>query len=168
MPKRKKKSRADAPGNSGARSKKLYSAYLAEDLRSELRIWPKPDRARVGKLIQNVQENFGQPHLHSGKPSGMCALSRTSRQCAIGCELKVSSMIAVSTLMFAASFAGSTNRGSFKRSARPIPVARAGILSGVATRTNQMLSELLYTFSAAFAGFFRSCCGANFAPESAA
>src|SRR5678810_973755 len=35
----------------------------------------------------------------------MCALSRTSRQCAIGCELKVSSMIAVSTLMFAASFA---------------------------------------------------------------
>jgi hypothetical protein len=66
MPKRKKKSRADAPENSGARSKKLYSAYLAEDLRTELRIWPKPDRARVGKLIQNVQENFGQPHLHSG------------------------------------------------------------------------------------------------------
>src|SRR6266404_5084532 len=98
----------------------------------------------------------------------MCALSRTSRQCAIGCELKVSSMIAVSTLMFAASFAGSANRGSFKRSARPIPAARAGILSGVATRTNQMLSELLYTFIAAFAGFFRSCCGANYAPASAA
>ena len=58
MPKRKKKWRADAPENSGARSKKLYSAYLAGDLRSELRIWPKPDRARVGKLIQNVQENF--------------------------------------------------------------------------------------------------------------
>jgi len=29
MPKRKKKSRADAPENSGARSKKLYSANLA-------------------------------------------------------------------------------------------------------------------------------------------
>src|SRR6476646_8761498 len=96
----------------------------------------------------------------------MCALSKTSCQCAIGCELKVSSMIAVSTLMFAASFAGSANRGSFKRSVRSRPAARAGILSGVATITNQTLSELLYTFSSAFAGFFRSCCGANFAPES--
>jgi mRNA-degrading endonuclease YafQ of YafQ-DinJ toxin-antitoxin module len=33
---------------------------------SELRSWPKPDRARAGKLIQRVQENFGKPHLHSG------------------------------------------------------------------------------------------------------
>ncbi len=66
MPKPKKKSRADAPENSGGRSKKLYDAYLAEDLRRELRGWPKPERARVGKLIQSVQENFGKPHLHSG------------------------------------------------------------------------------------------------------
>src|SRR5437870_6360499 len=66
MPKPKKRSRADAAESSGARSKKLYSAHLAEDLRSELRGWPKPDRARVGKLIQRVQENFGNPHLHSG------------------------------------------------------------------------------------------------------
>jgi mRNA-degrading endonuclease YafQ of YafQ-DinJ toxin-antitoxin module len=66
MPKPKKRSQADAAESSGARSKKLYSAYLAEDLRSELRSWPKPDRARVGKLIQRVQENFGKPHLHSG------------------------------------------------------------------------------------------------------
>ena len=66
MPKPKKRSRADAAESSEARSKKLYSAHLAEDLRNELRGWPKPDRARVGKLIQRVQENFGNPHLHSG------------------------------------------------------------------------------------------------------
>ena len=66
MPKRKKKSRADAPEDSGARSKKLYNAYLADDLRSELRSWAKPDRARVGQLIRSVQENFGKPHMHSG------------------------------------------------------------------------------------------------------
>ena len=66
MPKPKKRSRADAAESSGARSKKLYSAHLAEDLRSELRGWPKPDRARVGKLIRRVQGNFGNPHLHSG------------------------------------------------------------------------------------------------------
>src|SRR5207237_10230865 len=93
----------------------------------------------------------------------MCALSRTSRQCAIGCELKVSSMIAVSTLMFAASFAGSANTGSFKRSARPIPVARAGQLSGVVTITNQMLSALLLTFIGVLAGFFHSCFDQDFA-----
>ena len=52
--------------SSEARSKKLYSAYLDEDLRAELRSWPKRDRARVGRLIQRVQENFGSPQLHSG------------------------------------------------------------------------------------------------------
>jgi hypothetical protein len=66
MPKRKKKSPAGEAKSSAARSKKLYRAYLAEDLRRELRTWPKLDRARVGKLIQRVQDNFGQPHLHSG------------------------------------------------------------------------------------------------------
>jgi mRNA-degrading endonuclease YafQ of YafQ-DinJ toxin-antitoxin module len=66
MPKPKKTSAADAAANSEARSKKLYSAYLDEDLRAELRSWPKPDRARVGSLIRRVQENFGNPHLHSG------------------------------------------------------------------------------------------------------
>ena len=66
MPKPKKRSAADAAASSEARSKKLYSAYLDEDLRAELRSWPKPDRARVGRLIRRVQENFGNPHLHSG------------------------------------------------------------------------------------------------------
>ena len=61
MPKRKKKSRADAPESSTARSKKLYSAYLAEELRIELRTWPKSDRQRVGKLIQSVQEISENP-----------------------------------------------------------------------------------------------------------
>ena len=49
MPKPKKRSRADAAESSEARSKKLYSAHLAEDLRNELRGWPKPDRARGGQ-----------------------------------------------------------------------------------------------------------------------
>jgi mRNA-degrading endonuclease YafQ of YafQ-DinJ toxin-antitoxin module len=66
MPKPKKRSAADAAASSEARSKKLYNAYLDEDLRAELRSWPKRDRARVGRLIQRVQENFGSPHLHSG------------------------------------------------------------------------------------------------------
>jgi len=61
MPKPKKRSRADAAESSGARSKKLYSAHLAEDLRSELRGWPKPDRTRVGKLIQRGSREFRQP-----------------------------------------------------------------------------------------------------------
>ena len=52
--------------SSAARSTKPYSVYLDEDQRAELRRWPKPARARVGRLIQHVQENFGQPHLHSG------------------------------------------------------------------------------------------------------
>jgi hypothetical protein len=92
MPKRKKKSRADAPKSSTARSKKLYSAYLAEELRIELRTWPKPDRQRVGKLIQSVQENFGKPHLHSG--AGIRDLSpKGSRlrvyECRIGTGLRL-------------------------------------------------------------------------------
>src|SRR5437867_7966716 len=66
MPKPKKRSAADAAASSEARSKELYSAYLDEDLRAELRSWPKRDRARLGRLIQRVQENFGNPHLHSG------------------------------------------------------------------------------------------------------
>jgi mRNA-degrading endonuclease YafQ of YafQ-DinJ toxin-antitoxin module len=66
MPKPKKRSAAGAAAISEARSKKLYSAYLDEDLRAELRSWPKRDRARVGRLNQRVQENFGSPHLHSG------------------------------------------------------------------------------------------------------
>ena len=66
MPKPKKRSAADAAASSEARSKRLYSSYLDEDLRAELRSWPKRDRARVGRLIQRVQENFGNPHLHSG------------------------------------------------------------------------------------------------------
>src|SRR4029077_20106204 len=66
MTKPKKRSAGDAAASSEARSKHMYSAYLDEDLRAELRSWPKPDRARVGKLIPRVQENFGSPHLHSG------------------------------------------------------------------------------------------------------
>jgi mRNA-degrading endonuclease RelE of RelBE toxin-antitoxin system len=92
MPKRKKKSRADAPESSEARSKKLYSVYLAEELRAELRSWEKPDRQRVGKLIQSVQENFGKPHLHSG--AGIRDLSPKGSQinvyeCRIGRGLRL-------------------------------------------------------------------------------
>ena len=46
--------------------------------------------------------------------------------------------------------------------------ATAANLSGVTTSTNQVSSEARYTFSAAFAGFFRSCGAKNFAPHSAA
>src|SRR5262249_4860246 len=65
------------------------------------------------------------------------------------------------------SFAGSENRGSVKRSVRPIAFATAANLSGVTIRTNQVSSEARYTFIAAFAGCFRSCSPKNFAPHSA-
>ena len=59
MPKRKKEIRERTrQKDSEARSKKPYSVYLAEDLRNELRSWPKPDRARVGKLIQKRSRKF--------------------------------------------------------------------------------------------------------------
>src|SRR5712691_7786834 len=59
MPKRKKGSRADTAKSSAARSKKSYSVYLDDDLRAELRTWPKAERGRIGRLIRRVQENFG-------------------------------------------------------------------------------------------------------------
>ena len=70
--------------------------------------------------------------------------------------------------MFATSFAGSENRGSVSRSARPMALATAANLSGVTMRTNQVSSDARYTFSAAFAGFLRSCGPKNVAPHSAA
>jgi mRNA-degrading endonuclease RelE of RelBE toxin-antitoxin system len=66
MPKPKRQSKQGAARSSAAPSRKPYKVYLAEDLRKELRGWPKPERARVGKLIQRAQDNFGTPHLHSG------------------------------------------------------------------------------------------------------
>ncbi len=65
---------------------------------------------------------------------------KTSYQCAIGCAPKTSSRIAVSWGMFAVSFAGSENRGSVRRSVRPIAFATAANLSGVTRRTNQVPS----------------------------
>src|ERR1700758_5624540 len=70
--------------------------------------------------------------------------------------------------MFCASLAGSENLGSVKRSVRPIAFATPATLSGVTIRTNQVPSEARYTFSAAFAGFFRSCGAKNLASHRAA
>ncbi len=66
MAKRSKESRADAAKSSAVRSKKFYSVYLDDELRAELRSWPKAERKQVGALIRRVQEAFGDPHLHSG------------------------------------------------------------------------------------------------------
>src|SRR5205809_1065316 len=66
MPKPGKRSRADKAKNSAAQSKKLYSVYLDNDWRAELRSWPKADRKRIGTQIRRVQEAFGKPHLHTG------------------------------------------------------------------------------------------------------
>src|ERR1700691_5282490 len=74
----------------------------------------------------------------------------------------------VSAGMFAVSLAGSENLGSVRRSVRAIAFATAASLSGVTMRTNQVSSAALYTFSAALAGFLRSCWGKNFASHSAA
>jgi len=49
-----------------ARSRKLYSVYLDDELRAELRNWPKTNRKQIGRVIRRVQETFGSPHLHSG------------------------------------------------------------------------------------------------------
>ena len=70
--------------------------------------------------------------------------------------------------MFSTSFAGSENRGSVRRSGRPIAFATDANLSGVTMRTNQVPSAARYTFKAAFAGFLRSCGAKNFASHSAA
>src|SRR6202040_1945408 len=70
--------------------------------------------------------------------------------------------------MFCTSFAGSENRGSVRRSVRSIAFASATSLSGVTRRTNHVSSAARYTFSAALAGFFRSCGAKNFASHRAA
>jgi hypothetical protein len=67
-------------------------------------------------------------------------------QCANGREPNAMSRIAASWAEFAISFAGSLNRASDNRSGRPIPLARAGSLSGVTTSRNQLSSEVRYTF----------------------
>src|SRR6266403_2481823 len=92
MPKRSKESRADAAKSSAARSKKPYSVYLDDDLRAELRSWPKRDRKRIGGIIRRVQEGFGKPHMHSSigvrdlSPSG----SRLNvYECRIGLALRL-------------------------------------------------------------------------------
>ena len=93
----------------------------------------------------------------------------TSYQCAIGLAQKISSRIAVSCGIFAISFAGSENRGSVRRSGRPMALATAASLSGVMMRrTNQVSSLARQTFIAAFAGFLRSCGPKNFASHNAA
>src|SRR5712671_649893 len=93
---------------------------------------------------------------------------KTSYQCAIGCAPKTSSRMAESCGMLAISFAGSENRGSVRRSGRPMASATAASLSEVTSSTNQMSSAVRYTFIAAFAGFLRSCRPKNFASDSAA
>src|SRR5579863_4041120 len=85
----------------------------------------------------------------------------------MSCERNISSSIAVNSTEFAASFAGSANRGSVSRSGRPTPFARAGHLSGVRTSTNQISSEVRYILISAFGGFNRSCRGKNVASQSA-
>src|SRR5712691_2035849 len=85
MPKPRKESRADAAKSSAARSRKLYKVYLDDDLRIELRSWPKANRRQIGRLIRRVQERFGSPHLHSG--SGIRDLSpKGSRLCVYECR----------------------------------------------------------------------------------
>src|SRR6516225_3280886 len=75
-----------------------------------------------------------------------------SYQCAIGCAPKTSSRIATSSCPFAASFAGSENRGSVRRSGRPMAFATPASLSGVTARRNQVPSAARYTFVTARAG----------------
>src|SRR5262249_240095 len=86
-----------------------------------------------------------------------CTPPKTSFQCVIGCAAKTSSRMALSCSMFTVSFGGSENRGSVRRSGRPIAFATAANLSGVTMRTNQVPSAARYTLNAAFAGFLRSC-----------
>src|SRR5262249_16660627 len=95
-----------------------------------------------------------------GPPTGpkvTCHPLTPSYQCAIGCAAKTSSRIAASCGMFVISFAGSENRASVRRSARPMAFATAATLSGVTMRTNQVSSEARYTLSPALAGCLRSC-----------
>src|SRR5260221_1524 len=65
---------------------------------------------------------------------------KTSYQCAIGCAPKTSSRIAESCGILAISFAGSENRGSVRRSVRPMAFATAASLSDVTSRTNHVPS----------------------------
>src|SRR5262249_3121893 len=76
-------------------------------------------------------------------------LPSTSYQCAIGCAPKTSSRIATSSCRLAASFAGSENRGSVRRSGRSMAFAKCAILSGVMARMNHVPSAARYTFVAA-------------------
>ena len=44
----------------------MKAVDIKESLRDELRQKSKIERLAIGKVIQKVQESFGQPHLHSG------------------------------------------------------------------------------------------------------
>ena len=66
MPERKKRLQVDEAKSSAVALKTPYSVHLDDALLVELRQWPKEDRKRIGNSIRRVQENFGQPHLHSG------------------------------------------------------------------------------------------------------
>ena len=66
MPERRKRLQADEAKSSAVALKTPYSVHLDDALLVELRQWPKEDRKRIGNSIRRVQENFGQPHLHSG------------------------------------------------------------------------------------------------------
>ncbi len=44
----------------------MKAVEIRNSLRDRLRQKTKVERLAIGKIIQKVQESFGQPHLHSG------------------------------------------------------------------------------------------------------
>jgi len=41
-------------------------AILTPEIRAQLRAWPKKDRREIGSAITQLEQSFGQPHLHRG------------------------------------------------------------------------------------------------------
>jgi hypothetical protein len=62
-------------------------ATLTGDLLEKLRALSKADRLSIGAAINQVMENWGKPHMHSG--IGVRRLTRNIHECRIGLDKRL-------------------------------------------------------------------------------
>jgi len=62
-------------------------ATLTGDLLEKLRALSKEDRLRIGSSINQVMDNWGKPHTHSG--IGIRRLTRSIYECRVGLDKRL-------------------------------------------------------------------------------
>jgi len=60
---------------------------LSKRFRSRVRTFPKSRRREIARVINNVRDGFGTPHLHSGL--GIRRLEREYFECRVGLRLRL-------------------------------------------------------------------------------